>query len=136
MTTADVGWLYRLGLHRPELRAWALYDWANSAFATTVMGALIGPYFKAVPAGHLPAIREGLKHGNWQVRRWCAIFLDHHSDEKSLQSLVPLLRDPKRQVRLWASAKVGARAGSKIAMGASAVTAPRGDRRWPRAGSR
>ncbi len=84
----------------------------------------------------LPAIREGLKHGNWQVRRWCAIFLDHHSDEKSLQSLVPLLRDAKRQVRLWASAKVGGPAGSKIAMGASAVTAPRGDRRWPRAGSR
>ena len=53
MTTADGGWAYRLGLHRPELRAWAMYDWANSAFATTVMGALMGPYFKAVPAGHL-----------------------------------------------------------------------------------
>ena len=26
----------RLGLHRPELRAWALYDWANSALVTIV----------------------------------------------------------------------------------------------------
>ncbi|HEY6099300.1 MAG TPA: MFS transporter, partial [Anaeromyxobacter sp.] len=30
-------WLERLGLHRPELRAWALYDWANSVFMTTVL---------------------------------------------------------------------------------------------------
>ena len=27
--------LERLGLHRRELRAWAMYDWANSAFQTT-----------------------------------------------------------------------------------------------------
>jgi UMF1 family MFS transporter len=26
-----------VGLHRPELRAWALYDWANSVFMTTVV---------------------------------------------------------------------------------------------------
>ena len=25
-------WLDRIGLGRPELRAWAMYDWANSAF--------------------------------------------------------------------------------------------------------
>jgi MFS transporter, UMF1 family len=30
-------WLERLGLHRPELRAWALYDIANSAWMTTVL---------------------------------------------------------------------------------------------------
>ncbi len=24
-------WLEKLGLGRPELRAWAMYDWANSA---------------------------------------------------------------------------------------------------------
>jgi UMF1 family MFS transporter len=30
-------WLEKLGLHRPELRAWALYDWANSVFMTTVL---------------------------------------------------------------------------------------------------
>jgi len=32
--------LERLGLHRPELRAWALYDWANSAYITVVITAL------------------------------------------------------------------------------------------------
>ena len=50
----------------------------------------------------LPAVREGLRHGNWQVRRWCAIFLDHRADPLSLEVLVPLLRDPKSNVRMWA----------------------------------
>lgn len=48
------------------------------------------------------AVREGLGHGNWQVRRWCAIWLDHHADPASLQALIPLLRDPKSKVRLFA----------------------------------
>ena len=40
------GWLERLGLHRPELRAWALYDWANSVFMTTVL-QVFPPFFVA-----------------------------------------------------------------------------------------
>jgi UMF1 family MFS transporter len=35
----------RLGLDRPELRAWALYDWANSAFWATII--LIFPFYFA-----------------------------------------------------------------------------------------
>ena len=31
-----------------EQRSWYFYDWANSAFATTVAGVLFGPYIKAV----------------------------------------------------------------------------------------
>jgi UMF1 family MFS transporter len=43
----------RLGLHRPQLRAWALYDWANSVFMTTVL--LIFPvYFVTVAGSDLP----------------------------------------------------------------------------------
>ncbi|HTJ47686.1 MAG TPA: MFS transporter [Kofleriaceae bacterium] len=38
----------RIGLGRPELRAWAMYDWANSAFVTTVISGLFPPYFAAV----------------------------------------------------------------------------------------
>jgi UMF1 family MFS transporter len=50
------GFLARLGLHRPELRAWAFYDWANSVFMTT--GLLIFPvYFSDVAcAGSPPAV--------------------------------------------------------------------------------
>lgn len=46
--------LERFGLHRPELRAWALYDWGNSAVMTTVIAAVFPAYFTAVPAGELP----------------------------------------------------------------------------------
>jgi len=35
--------LGRLGLDRPELRAWAMYDWANSAFLTVVVTASLIP---------------------------------------------------------------------------------------------
>ncbi|WP_426244590.1 MFS transporter [Nocardioides sp. LHG3406-4] len=36
-------------LHRAaEQRSWYFYDWANSAFATTVAGVLFGPYIKAI----------------------------------------------------------------------------------------
>lgn len=50
----------------------------------------------------LMAVRAGLGHGSWQVRRWCAIFLDHHGDSESRVLLIPLLRDPRKEVRLWA----------------------------------
>jgi MFS transporter, UMF1 family len=46
--------LSRLGLHRPELRAWAMYDWANSAFSTTIITAIFPVYFTAVAGRDLP----------------------------------------------------------------------------------
>jgi UMF1 family MFS transporter len=50
---ARVPLLERLGLHRPELRAWAMYDWANSVFMTTVL--LIFPiYFADVASAGSP----------------------------------------------------------------------------------
>ena len=42
------GLLDRLGLGRPELRAWAMYDWANSAMVTTIITADIPIYFEKV----------------------------------------------------------------------------------------
>jgi MFS transporter, UMF1 family len=42
--------LERLSLHRPELRAWAMYDWANSAFQTTVITAVFPNFFSRVAA--------------------------------------------------------------------------------------
>jgi MFS transporter, UMF1 family len=38
----------RLGLDRPELRAWAMYDWASSAMQTTIMVAVFPIYFVRV----------------------------------------------------------------------------------------
>ena len=49
-------WLQLVGLDRSELRAWALYDWANSAFVTTVMTAVFPTYFSRVAAADLPPV--------------------------------------------------------------------------------
>jgi UMF1 family MFS transporter len=46
--------LDRLGLNRPELRAWAMYDWANSAFQSTVITAVFPPFFSSFAATGLP----------------------------------------------------------------------------------
>jgi UMF1 family MFS transporter len=42
--------LERVGLGRPELRAWALYDWANSAWVLTVTTVVFPIYFERVAA--------------------------------------------------------------------------------------
>jgi UMF1 family MFS transporter len=45
--------LSRLGLDRPELRAWAMYDWAASAVQTTIMVAVFPIYFVKVAGSGL-----------------------------------------------------------------------------------
>jgi UMF1 family MFS transporter len=45
--------LEKLGLGRPELRAWAMYDWANSAVQTTIIAAVFPIYFHTVVAADL-----------------------------------------------------------------------------------
>src|SRR5215211_1910777 len=46
--------LSRLGLDRPELRAWAMYDWAASSMQTTIMVAVFPIYFVKVAGAGLP----------------------------------------------------------------------------------
>jgi MFS transporter, UMF1 family len=46
--------LDKLGLGSRELRAWAMYDWANSAFQTTIIAAIFPIYFQKVAAAGLP----------------------------------------------------------------------------------
>ena len=49
-------WLRNLGLHRPELRAWALYDWANSVFMTTVLQVFPIFFVNTAAQGLPPAV--------------------------------------------------------------------------------
>jgi UMF1 family MFS transporter len=49
-------WLERIGLGRPVLRAWAMYDWANSAFWTTVIVAVFPPFFSDYAAAGLAPV--------------------------------------------------------------------------------
>jgi UMF1 family MFS transporter len=46
--------LERIGLGRPEVRAWAMYDWANSAYQTTIVAAVFPIYFRRVIAADMP----------------------------------------------------------------------------------
>ena len=45
--------LETFGLHRPELRAWAMYDWALSGMQTVVMTAVFPIFFVKVAAANL-----------------------------------------------------------------------------------
>jgi len=56
-------WLARVGLHRPELRAWAWYDWANSAFMTTVVAAVFPIYYAKVAAEGLGDATATFRYG-------------------------------------------------------------------------
>ncbi len=40
--------------HKKIINAWTMYDWANSAFATTIMGAVLPVYYATVAAADLP----------------------------------------------------------------------------------
>jgi len=40
-------------LHQKAIRAWTMYDWGNSAFATTIMAAVLPVYYTSVAASGL-----------------------------------------------------------------------------------
>ncbi len=86
----------------PPFRPEATPDELVAAFAEGGhrMAAFLALYGRGAEV--LPAVREGLQHTNWQIRRWSALFLDNFADAASLRALVPLLYDPKAQVRVWA----------------------------------
>ena len=45
--------LSRIGLDRPELRAWAMYDWANSPFQSTIVNAVFPIFYASYAAAGL-----------------------------------------------------------------------------------
>lgn len=40
--------------HKRAIRAWTMYDWGNSAFATTIMAAVLPVYYSTVAGANLP----------------------------------------------------------------------------------
>jgi len=55
--------LSKLGLHRSELRAWAFYDWANSAMVTTIVTAIFPIYYSSVAGANLGATAATFRFG-------------------------------------------------------------------------
>jgi MFS transporter, UMF1 family len=44
----------RLGLHRPELRAWAMYEWATTGMWAVIVATIFPIYYQSVAAAGLP----------------------------------------------------------------------------------
>jgi UMF1 family MFS transporter len=51
--------------YRKRKRAWAMYDWANSAFATTILAAVLPAYYSSVAGANLPS--EATATGYWSI---------------------------------------------------------------------
>jgi MFS transporter, UMF1 family len=64
--------LEKIGLHRRELRAWAMYDWANSAVMTTIIAAVFPSFYMAVAGAGLP---DGVAYTRFQIGSAVAIAL-------------------------------------------------------------
>jgi len=62
-TTQRPGFLARFGLGTRETRAWAMYDWANSAYVTIVITAVFPIFYQRVAAGDLPSASATWRYG-------------------------------------------------------------------------
>lgn len=59
--------------YRRRIRAWTLYDWANSAFVTTVMAAILPTYYSAVAGATLPSRAVATQY--WSVGLSVSLFI-------------------------------------------------------------
>jgi UMF1 family MFS transporter len=71
MTTAPP--LIADSAYRRRKRAWAMYDWANSAFATTILAAVLPAYYSNVAGANLPS--EATATGYWSVTLAVGLFI-------------------------------------------------------------
>lgn len=55
----------RLDNHNKIIHAWCMYDWANSAFATTAMAAILPIFFREVAAVRLTEAQQHLPTSIW-----------------------------------------------------------------------
>src|SRR5215216_8134047 len=51
--------------YRRRVRAWTLYDWANSAFATTILAAVLPVYYSQVAGATLPS--DAVATAYWSI---------------------------------------------------------------------
>lgn len=58
--------------HKLAIRSWMMYDWANSAFATTIMAAVLPVYYANVAASNLP---DNLKTSSWAYTTTIALLI-------------------------------------------------------------
>ena len=59
--------------YRRRANAWAMYDWANSAFFTTILAAVLPTYYSAVAGSTLAS--SAIATRNWSLSLSLALFI-------------------------------------------------------------
>ncbi len=101
------GWLEKLALHDPAMRAWAFYDFANSSLFTVVITAVFPIFFASVVAADLSDDQKRVQFG-WATT---ASLLFAALIGPPLGALADFRRIKKRLLALFAGIGVLATAG-------------------------
>jgi len=59
--------------YKKRINAWAMYDWANSAFATTILAALLPVYYSTIAGSTLPS--EATATAYWSITLSLSLFV-------------------------------------------------------------
>ena len=59
--------------YKRRVNAWCMYDWANSAFATTILAAVLPIYYSQVAGANLPS--EAIATAYWSVGLSVSLFI-------------------------------------------------------------
>ncbi len=59
--------------YKRRIRAWTLYDWANSAFSTTIMAAVLPVYYSSVAGANLPSEAKATQY--WAIGLSISVFI-------------------------------------------------------------
>ena len=59
--------------YKKRINAWAMYDWANSAFATTILAALLPVYYSSIAGSTLPS--EATATAYWSITLSLSLFI-------------------------------------------------------------
>jgi UMF1 family MFS transporter len=59
--------------YRKIISSWRMYDWANSAFATTIMAAMFPPFYRSLATG--AGLSEANATAAWAYTSSIALFI-------------------------------------------------------------
>lgn len=59
--------------YKQRIRAWTLYDWANSAFATTILAAVLPVYYSSVAGANLSSAAKATQY--WSATLSISVFI-------------------------------------------------------------
>lgn len=86
--------------YRKRIRAWTIYDWANSAFVTTITAAVLPAYYSAVAGATLPSAATATAY--WSITASIALFI-----VALLSPILGTISDVMRGKKLFLSIFIG-----------------------------